>query len=311
MDCVTFSIESAYDGLESALTWLPDREGEFAAAYGQYEAAMFNYLRANFIRAFGPDGDDTAWSEIVLSQLREAGFNTVANWSDWRIAAEKMPYTRPLRGDDLQGLPNVYRDFPDVFHPDFEAAAGEFAAQLRDTVEDPALIGYFLMNEPTWGFASEPPAVGMLFNTSDCYSRQVLSEHLREKYGSQSALADAWGSDVTFGAIAAGRWTRVLTASAVEDLTAFSEQMVVRYFGVLSAACRRVDPNHLNLGIRYYTVPPQWAVRGMSVFDVLTSLLQLTHQPRPARNAGVAPSVRRWSPAVPLSPVPRPIPAAA
>ncbi len=271
MDCVTFSIESAYDGLETALTWLPDRgEGAFAAAYGQYEVSIFNYLRANFIRAFGPEDDASAWSEIVLSQLREAGFNTVANWSDWRIAAERVPYVRPLRGDGLRGLPNVYRDFPDVFHPDFEVAADEFAAQLRDTVEDPALIGYFLMNEPTWGFASEPPAVGMLFNTPECYGRQALSEYLREKYGSEAGLADAWGSGVTFAAVAAGHWSRAITAEAVADLTAFSEKMVVRYFGVLSAACRRVDPNHLNLGIRYYTVPPEWAVRGMCVFDVFS-----------------------------------------
>ena len=33
------------------------------------------------------------------------------------------------------------------------------------TRNDPAFIGYFLMNEPTWGFASQTPAEGMLLNT--------------------------------------------------------------------------------------------------------------------------------------------------
>ena len=46
--------------------------------------------------------------------------------------------------------------------------------------------------------------------------------------------------------------------------------MVEKFFGGLSDACRKVDPNHLNLGIRYYTMPPHWAVPGMQHFDVFS-----------------------------------------
>ena len=46
--------------------------------------------------------------------------------------------------------------------------------------------------------------------------------------------------------------------------------MVEKLFGMLSSACRAVDPNHLNLGIRYYTVPPHWALTGMKHFDVFS-----------------------------------------
>jgi hypothetical protein len=46
--------------------------------------------------------------------------------------------------------------------------------------------------------------------------------------------------------------------------------MVERFFGGLSQACRAADPNHLNLGIRYYTVPPRWALAGMRYFDVFS-----------------------------------------
>jgi hypothetical protein len=38
----------------------------------------------------------------------------------------------------------------------------------------------------------------------------------------------------------------------------------------LSAACRKADPNHINLGVRYYTVPPAWALAGMQHFDVFS-----------------------------------------
>lgn len=271
LDCVRFGIESAYEGLEDALTWLPDNDSPYARAYYERgEVRAFNYLKANFIRAFGPETAFDKWSEITLSQLRQFGFNTVANWSDWEIARGSVPYTRPLDARILRGIPNIYRDFPDVFHPDFEKAAAEFAAQLRDTVDDPAFIGYFLMNEPTWGFAQETPAAGMLFNTPKCYTRLALSKFLRGRYGDEERLSGAWETGVTFTDLAEGVWDIPLTEQAQNDLADFSEMMVDRYFGTLSAACRKVDAHHLNLGIRYYTIPPAWAIKGMRTFDVFS-----------------------------------------
>jgi hypothetical protein len=270
LDCVRYGIDSAYRGLEKAQTWLPDVEGDYADAHTAGARTTFDYLRANFIRAFGPDEAYDAWSEVALSQLKDFGFNTVANWSDWEIARESVPYVRPMDGSALKALPTVYRDFPDVYHPDFEDAVQTFAAQLTTTVDDPAFIGYFLMNEPTWGFAQETPAAGMLYNTPTCATRRALGDFLRRRYGTDAALAEAWGSETTFDAVADGPWETPLTEAAERDLAAFSEVMVSRYFGLLSQACREVDPHHLNLGIRYYTVPPQWAVEGMRSFDVFS-----------------------------------------
>jgi hypothetical protein len=270
LDCVRFGIDTAYAGLEDALSWLPDREGPFSSAFSPRREGVVDYLRANFIRAFGAEDARVNWSIIALSQLREFGFNTVANWSEWDIARGKVPYTRPMGDRALHKIPTVYRDFPDVFHPEYETVACEFASQLQDTVDDPAFMGYFLMNEPTWGFAQETPAAGMLYNTFRCHSRVTLAEFLRERYGSDAALANAWGLSVTLAQVAEGEWKTALTPSARVDLADFSEVMVIRYFGELSRACRKVDPNHLNLGIRYYTVPPAWAVQGMRSFDVFS-----------------------------------------
>src|SRR5687767_2918040 len=44
--------------------------------------------------------------------------------------------------------------------------------------------------------------------------------------------------------------------------------MVDVYFSTLSRACRSADPNHLNLGMRWQGIPPDWAVDGMKHFDV-------------------------------------------
>ena len=271
LDCVRVDTEAACGGLESALSWLPDPAGDFTSAYEQHgEQKAFNYLAANFMRTFGKEDWYARWAEITLAELRRLGFNTVANWSDWQVAsASGTPYVRPLSPLD-PSIPLVYRDFPDVFHPDFPQAAQAFAQPLHETAGDPAFIGYFLMNEPTWGFAQETPAAGMLFNTPTCFSRKALADFLQRKYTDDSALAAAWKLPVTFNTIQEGAWTTPLSPTAQNDLANFSEVMVEKLFGMLSSACRAVDPNHLNLGIRYYTVPPHWALTGMKHFDVFS-----------------------------------------
>jgi len=268
LDCIRSSIEGVIRGLESALTWIPDPSGPYGSVV--HPGRSINYLGANFIRAFGSDDWHEKWAEIALGELRRIGFNTVANWSEWEIARDAgVPYVRPLSGRRLQ-IPAVYRGFPDVFLPEYKEICAAFGEQLRETADDPALIGYFLMNEPAWGFASETPAAGMLFNTPSCATRVALSDFLRDKYGDDSTLSSAWGIRTTLKAIAEGEWRTRLTEPAEADLADFSEIMVKMYFGGLSEACKAVDPNHLNLGIRYHTIPPKWAIQGMQSFDVFS-----------------------------------------
>lgn len=271
IDCVRPSIAGAFRGIEDALSWMPPRDGEFADIYKDSPTygPTIDYLGANFIRAFGPQWR-AAWTQIVLSQLRKSGFNTVANWSDWEMAhVAGFPYVRPL-AMDLQHTPMVYRDFPDVFAPSFARDAHGFAQQLAATAADPAFIGYFLMNEPTWGFAQETPAEGMLFVGESSHTRHKLGAFLAAKYHNDAGLTAAWGLPATLSAVTQGPWTHRLTPAATADMEAFSGLMVERLFAVLSDACRKVDPNHLNLGCRYYTVPPAWAIEAMAAFDVFS-----------------------------------------
>lgn len=275
LDCVRVDTDARYDGIEQALTWLPDPKGEFAGVFNtsrslRTEGKLINYLAANVIRAFGEAGWREKWSKIALAEMKRLRFNTVGNWSEWEYAkAAAFPYVRPMNfAARRSGM--VYRDFPDVFHADFAKDVAEYAAQLSATKDDPAFIGYFLMNEPTWGFSSETPAAGMLYNTESCASRDELAKFLRGKYASPAALAAGWGSGVTFERVARGKWSGVLPKPALDDLRAFSSRMVGRYFTVLSKTCKQVDPNHLNLGMRWAGPPPEWALEGMQVFDVFS-----------------------------------------
>jgi hypothetical protein len=268
LDCVRANIDSVYGGVAGALSWIPDEDGPFAPALGEtHGRPLVDYLTANFVRAFGDDWHDR-WTDTVLGQLRRLGFNTVGNWSEWEIAREAgYPYVRPLR---LDFDDTIYRDFPDVFAEDFEAAAAAFAEPLAETREDPAMIGYFLGNEPTWGFADETPAAGMLYTTETCATRSELRSFVAERYGSDGELAEAWDMGVSFADLESGRWSEHLTDAARADLAEFSEVMVDEFYRVLSEACRAVDPNHLNLGTRYAYVPGDWAIRGMSHVDVFS-----------------------------------------
>jgi len=272
MDCVRVDTEANFEGLEKALTWQPEASDKYKGVYSAREtrrARSINYLAANFIEAFGETWYDS-WKKIALGELRRLRFNTVANWSDWQIAREAgFPYVRPL-SSRLQKTKTIYRDFPDVFAPEFQEDARQFAQQLAETRDDPAFLGYFLMNEPTWGFSTELPAVGMLYNAPECATRQELVRVLKSRYVDSQALSRAWEIQTTFEEVARAAWKKPIKGKASADLEEFSGTMTERFFKTLSQACREVDPKHLNLGIRYHTVPPKWVVEGMRTFDVFS-----------------------------------------
>ena len=291
-DCVIPKIESNIRGLHSALAWLPSREGPFAECFGDRddfdltharENEPFDYLIANLIRAFG-DNWRAGWARIVYPLMRGIGFNTCGNWSDCAAASKAgMPYVFPIPAVPAAcwQVPRVFRDFPDVFDPAFDREAGIFAASLRATSGDPAMIGYFLMNEPQWGFARMHAAEGMLRNTSACATRMTFQEQLREKYATDAALSAAWQMDVSFDRITEGLWVKPFTAEAQKDLAAFSTLMVRKLYETLSAACRAVDPHHLNLGARFSSAPEEWILDAMGSFDVFSiNCYQLQADPR-------------------------------
>jgi hypothetical protein len=293
LDVVSPNVATRYDGIADALAWLPD-EDAFADAFEHWDESgeYVDYLVTNLIRAFGPDEWREAWAETALGRLRELGFNTVGNWSDWEAASEAgIPYTRPLEVE-FPETPAVFRDFPDVYHGAFPGDAAGVAAQLESTVGDPAMIGYFLGNEPDWRAGSEPVAVAMLHATGSCATRRELADWLADRYGLGGAadgtgdadaaggaddgsgadsLAETWNMDVTLDDVREGAWDRALSESARTDLELFSSRMVDRLYGVLGEACREVDPDHLNLGNRLVDVPADWVLEGMAGnVDVLT-----------------------------------------
>lgn len=283
MDCVHASIghesklETRYMNLQKAHAELPNPLGSLGRCYRvnpwhSKDNKEFNYLEANFIRAFGPEHWYDHWITTAHAELRRLGFNTAGDWSDeYAARREGTPYTRPLELHfKFAHTPMAVGAIPDVFHPNLAKDAAVFAESLRETVNDPALLGYFLHNEPHWHSWSGGPAGGMLFETHSCHTRLVLADFLRRRYRSDKALARAWDMSVTLKAVSRGAWSKDLTPAACRDLEDFSTVMIDKLCRTMSTACRKVDPNHLNLGVRWWTFPPLWALKGMGCFDVIS-----------------------------------------
>ncbi len=270
-------IETRHMDLRAAHAHLPGVLGTLGRAYrvnpwhGKSDRE-FNYLEANFARAFGPERWYDAWQQAAFGELRRIGFNTAADWSDEHAASRAgVPYTRALELDlACPHTPVIAPGMPDVFHAQFRRDAEAGAERLRETRGDPAMIGYFLNNEPAWHAHACGPAEGMLRQTDACATRDALSAWLRKRYRGDAGLRGAWGMPVSQARIRRGRWSEGLTPAAAEDLKAFSTRIVDRYIRVLSAACRRVDPDHLNLGVRWWSFPPVWALKGMGACDVIS-----------------------------------------
>ncbi|MBX0288603.1 hypothetical protein [Haloarcula salinisoli] len=281
-------IESAYDGLENALSWLPDTD-RFTDAHVDTETPVqetheenrddsaFNYLGANLIRAFGPDSWRSSWRELAIGELVASGFNTIGAWSETQLGRElEFPYTRILEYE-FDDIPTICSDFPDVFHSDFEAVVDEYAAPLAETADDPYMLGYFLCNYPDWTLLERPVAAEMLSTPGECPARDALADRLRDQYGTNQSLRRAWETDVSFDDIRAGSTVEVSSSDAMADLEAFSRTLVGRFASTLASACERYDSNHLNLGIRFAEAPPSWAEPCVEHADVFTVYSYSSH----------------------------------
>lgn len=273
VDCVRPEMECYVEGNKALCEFLPPRNEEYADAWGG--RGTFNWSIANLIRVFGPDWRG-AWEDLARKWLVNWGFNTVANWSDKDFARRSgLPYVVPLA--NFPTTPQtVFRDFPDVFSPEYARAARVFAEQLREYAGDRNLIGYFLRNEPLWGFGQFRIAEELLTHAADrapgC--RQQLAQDLSRLYhGSDSAFSEAWGGLVrTFEEVE--RFVladaRCLTTRASQDLAQFSRKMAEAYVRIPSEACRAVDPDHLNLGMRWAWIASDDLLAGSEVFDVFS-----------------------------------------
>ena len=279
-DCVGPGSDGRVDGVEKWLDWLPDRQDE--AYRDMFHASkrrgahrtplLFSYVKANLYKVFWENWYEK-WKEMMGGQLKKYGMNTLGNWSDDEILGSiGIPYVTSLPEFPATSQ-CIFRDFPDVFSEEYAAEAERCAQALTKRREDPLMIGYFLRNEPSWAFVDNLMlADEVLYNPERTASREKLVEFLRERYQSIEKLNEAWKSrfagfeDLYRQQKDASRHSE----AAKEDMREFSRRMMQAYIEIPVRACRKVDPNHMILGMRWAWISNPDLVTGWENFDVFS-----------------------------------------
>ncbi|WP_438431445.1 hypothetical protein [Gorillibacterium sp. sgz500922] len=235
------------------------------------EGELRDYLVHNLEQAFGEEWKE-AWAEMAKSRLIRWKLNTVAAWSDMEFAREaKLPYVAML--DDYPSTASaVYRDFPDVFSEEYQAASEAYARQLDAYRGDRYLIGYFMSNEPNWAFVDRLNlGYELLRNPAELASKKHLLVFLREKYASVAELNKAWGTaaEAFEGLFRLGEFPQV-SERGMADLDEFSCRLIAEYIKVPALALKKADPHHLNLGIRYAYISSPTLYSGSEYFDIFS-----------------------------------------
>lgn len=277
LDCVRPGEAGYVDGIEKLFEWLPPKDGIYSDAWLTGERVgghdYYNFGVSNLIRVFGSSWWGN-WARITKRRLLEWSFNTIGNWSSLDfIRYAKLPYVWPLSGFPTTRR-KIFRDFPDVFSSEYNANSATFADQLKAFEGDRYMIGYFLRNEPIWGFVEGLNiAEEVLENEAELDSKEALIKFLSDRYGGDiDRLNRSWNT--SFGSFAdlkqpIRKATR-LSKTAETDLTDFSKILIDRYVRIPSEAVKRVDPYHLNLGMRYAYISSELLYTGCECFDVFS-----------------------------------------
>ena len=188
-------------------------------------------------RRRGGDAQETPPGRNLVSQRMSAwGFNTVGNWSWFRVSddADRKAYVMTFRAPRTEP---AYLGMPDVYSKDFARRADEAAEQQCTALkDDPWLLGYFIGNEPAWP-DRESEVVDLFLQGPDTATKTRLQVFLAEGDTPARRVEFVYG-------------------------------MFERYLTLIGEAIKRHDANHLNLGIRFGGSPPAEVMRMGKRFDV-------------------------------------------
>jgi hypothetical protein len=181
-----------------------------------------------------------------------------------------MPYVLPLSRFPTTEI-KLYRDFPDVFSPQYRFNAKTFAEQLEVFKDDKYLIGYFLSNEPHWAFGDNDVAFEMFAVNEMSFTRMKFTDWLKEKYsGNLDSLNLRWNIQLLSFEQLRDKTFTSYPGESKSDFQEFTGIMVDNYVKIVCDEVKKVDPNHLNLGMRYAYIASEYLYRAGDHFDVFS-----------------------------------------
>jgi hypothetical protein len=160
-----------------------------------------------------------------------------------------------------------------VFSGEYERNSAAFAEkQLAPFAGNPWMIGYFVTNEPEWMFQLSTNLPERVFaHPEKLATKTALITFLETKYGTIAALNRAWKQNfVSFDSLyvpfAGGN---TFSGEAKKDFAEMREIMLEKYNSVPAAALKKIDPHHLNLGMRLTNIAPD-DLAGTGSLDVIS-----------------------------------------
>ncbi len=284
------------DGMRNLYQWLPSNEdeayqiawttadqiAEYVKRNGKEEGRgkyLFNFARANMIRAFGSDWWN-AWNKINVARLKQWGFNTISvcvnNYMDENVLEyldkAQIPFTWTLK-EFPKTDQMIFRDFPDVYDPEYRNRSEVFAQQLKPFVGNPYLIGYFTNNEPEWLVQHDVNiAERLLAHPNKLFSKFELVHFISSKYNdSIQAFNQSWNCN--FNAFEE-LYTPMedadkLSPEAERDLLEFRDVLIKKYSDVPNQELKNVDPVHMSLGMRYASITEE-DFSGADTYDLFS-----------------------------------------
>ncbi len=271
-----------------AYTWLPEKEGEFAAAWSEMRgdptrarrvaySEDVDFAKINLIRAYGQDWE-RKWAELTIARLDAWGINNVgvSGSPKGRLMASPLGKYRQYPCFHFVGnypctRATIFRDFPDVFSKEYEEAAANYAANLETIKDIPYIVGYFMTNEPEWAFIEDLEISEMLLaHPEHLATKDVFIAFIKACYATIDAFNSAWNLQLSSfdGLLHPIADARRLSETARKDLDAFSRIMIEQYIKVPALKCKEVDPNHLNFGMRYPYIAYANQTAGHQYLDV-------------------------------------------
>ncbi|MGE4564878.1 MAG: hypothetical protein AB7F32_08405, partial [Victivallaceae bacterium] len=190
------------------------------------------------------NSDRSAWARETAALLHTNYFNTLGAWSDFASfkasSDTRFPYCTQLslmasygKEKKITTVRPGHAGFPDdcipVFDPEFAAFCEQRTAELlKDTKDDPWLLGHFSDNELP-------------------FSGTALDRFFRQEAGSPGRLAaEKWAAERKLQPDADGKFD-------ASSNRAFLGFVAETYYRIVSEAIRKADPNHLYLGSRLYS----------------------------------------------------------
>ena len=246
-------------GREGIYEWLPKPDGEFKTAFLSTDGngtESFSFYLANLIRKFGKPYDLDDFAERMIGRVRQWGFNSMGAFGlPPKTAFQKtnFPYVLSLPANEWEGVPRIPGAF-EVWDPFDEATCKlieqNMAKELPGRVNDPLLIGYFIVNEPRYD--QLPQAIPALTGKQAC--RRHFTQMLAEKYKDIAAFNKAWDAQATSFDVLNDAGLAVKTEAAKADVQDFVGLFLETYFSFIHQTYRKYDTNHMLLGSRLQPV---------------------------------------------------------